>query len=413
MRISKKNLPRKFTVGRQSDIDLTEVARIMLASDEMVTFVTESSAEYDVVRKDWGFYATPSLNNRLIGKGLAGVLVRNATGRYYVLLVQEHREAAFNSYLRKERLEIVARFGDTSDPNIVVDLRQLSDDSDNLNHHTCLCHSSEFEVLFQYKEPPIGETRLAIKGRDGIDIDYRRVIKRCVACGHCVSEHDLPLENLYDGDYVTATYGGPDGMQSTFDRIVGLGHDRSDNHWRMEWIEQHLPPETEHVGLRKLLDIGSGLGVFLSGMTDRGWYGTGLDPDPRAVQHLVTNVLVEGVVGDFLNDDLHTLERSLGKYYLITLNKVLEHVRSPVEMLKRVRHFLGSDSWCYIEVPDAEGAARDGSEREEFFIEHHHIFSALSINHLIDSAKFRLEALSRTREPSGKYTLRAMLRAKD
>ena len=32
----------------------------------------------------------------------------------------------------------------------------------------------------------------------------------------------------------------------------------------------------------------------------------------------------------------------------------------------------------YVELPDAEGAALHGPGREEFFIEHHHVFSAAS-----------------------------------
>jgi hypothetical protein len=51
--------------------------------------VTKSGAEYDVAAKDWGFYATPSLNGRLQQFGLRGVLIRNrGTGRYFVLLVE-------------------------------------------------------------------------------------------------------------------------------------------------------------------------------------------------------------------------------------------------------------------------------------------------------------------------------------
>ena len=71
--------------------------------------MTESGAEYDVARKDWGFYATPSLNGRLETFGLRGVLIRNTlTGRYFVLLVERGREDAFAAYMAQESLEVVA-----------------------------------------------------------------------------------------------------------------------------------------------------------------------------------------------------------------------------------------------------------------------------------------------------------------
>src|SRR5438105_15753607 len=69
--------PRAFQVGRTEKIWIRDCAHISLEPDEQVTFLTGEGAEYDVARKDWGFYATPSLNSRLARFGLRGVLVRN------------------------------------------------------------------------------------------------------------------------------------------------------------------------------------------------------------------------------------------------------------------------------------------------------------------------------------------------
>ena len=38
---------------------------VYLAPNEQLTFVTENKNRYDVARKYWGFYATPSINSRL------------------------------------------------------------------------------------------------------------------------------------------------------------------------------------------------------------------------------------------------------------------------------------------------------------------------------------------------------------
>jgi hypothetical protein len=80
---------------------------VHLQPDEQVTFVTEQGAEYDLARKDWGFYATPSLNSRLLNFGLRGVLVKNRLGRYFLMLVQQEKEALFNDYLKVEGLELI------------------------------------------------------------------------------------------------------------------------------------------------------------------------------------------------------------------------------------------------------------------------------------------------------------------
>jgi hypothetical protein len=73
-----------------------------------VTFTTAAGGEYDVARKAWGFYATPSLNGRLPDHGLRPALAANAQGRLYLLLVEAGREPEFEAYLAGESMRVVA-----------------------------------------------------------------------------------------------------------------------------------------------------------------------------------------------------------------------------------------------------------------------------------------------------------------
>ena len=62
-----------------------------------------------MARKEWGFYATPSLNGRLEQFGLRGVLIKNrATGKFFVLLVEKGKEKKFDDYCEQENLSVVA-----------------------------------------------------------------------------------------------------------------------------------------------------------------------------------------------------------------------------------------------------------------------------------------------------------------
>jgi len=109
MNFEEKRPPRRFVVGSGVGIEMKDCGTVCLEADEQVTFMTPAGAEYDVARKDWGFYATPSLNGRLERFGLRGVLVRNTvSGRYFVLLVERGREAFFDAYREQERLAIVS-----------------------------------------------------------------------------------------------------------------------------------------------------------------------------------------------------------------------------------------------------------------------------------------------------------------
>lgn len=101
--------PRRFTVGNARRFDMSDCGNVFLEPDEQVTFVTPAGAEFDVAAKDWGFYATPSLNGRLEHFDLRGVLIQNRdTGRYFILLVARGKEALFDAYCEEENLRIVS-----------------------------------------------------------------------------------------------------------------------------------------------------------------------------------------------------------------------------------------------------------------------------------------------------------------
>lgn len=107
MRFEPKEPPRRFTVGFDGAVSLADCGRLRLEADEQVTLTTEGGGEYDVVRKAWGFYATPSLNGRLARFGLRGALASNRIGQIFLLLVESGKEAAFEDYVAGEGMRIV------------------------------------------------------------------------------------------------------------------------------------------------------------------------------------------------------------------------------------------------------------------------------------------------------------------
>lgn len=113
MRVDLKKPPRRFAVG-DGTLQLAHVADVALDWDEMVTFVTDQGTEFDVVRKDWGYYATPSLNGRLPDKGLRPVLCASGD-RLYLLLCEAGREADFADYLAGQKMRAL-RWLDTAHP---------------------------------------------------------------------------------------------------------------------------------------------------------------------------------------------------------------------------------------------------------------------------------------------------------
>ena len=74
---------------------------------------------------------------------------------------------------------------------------------------------------------------------------------------------------------------------------------------------------------------------------------------------------------------------------------------------------LKKNGYIYIEVPDADSASqtKNGKHREEFYVDHLHIFSLKSLTNCLTKSKFNLLEINKIFEPSGKYTIYAFAQA--
>lgn len=275
----------------------------------------------------------------------------------------------------------------------------MGDTGTNGAERACPCGAAALTPVFEFTAPPAGEVRYQFASAGA----YRRRLLRCDNCGHFVSVHSMDAGGLYSGPYVTATY-GDDGMSAAFDRIVKLPPERSDNAGRVRRVREFADCHFAGAAVqRTILDVGSGLCVFLHGMKAAGWTCTALDPDPRAANHARNRVGVDARHGDLVS------VVDLGRFDVVTLNKVLEHVDDPAAMLARAARHVREGGFVYVEVPDGEHAIVEGVDREEFFIDHLHAFSASSLGVLAERGGFGTARLEAIREPSGKYTLFAFL----
>jgi 2-polyprenyl-3-methyl-5-hydroxy-6-metoxy-1,4-benzoquinol methylase len=264
----------------------------------------------------------------------------------------------------------------------------------------CLCGGFDWLPECTFTEPPPEEPCYGATA-----CGYRRTVYRCTVCGHYRNAHEMDTAALYRGDYNSSTYGDAGGMRARFERVNALPAEQSDNAGRVAHICAYfdqLDPKRKLA--RSVLDIGSGLGVFAYRMKQAGWQCACIDPDERSVAHAREHIGLQAFHGTFPG------VQGLDRYGLITFNKVLEHVLDPAVMLAASREYLNEGGRVYIELPDGEAAAAtEGFTREEFFVDHWHIFSMSSLSLLATRACFRVERIERLHEPSGKYTLRAFL----
>jgi SAM-dependent methyltransferase len=174
--------------------------------------------------------------------------------------------------------------------------------------------------------------RLAhVEGHDIID---------CAGCGfrHAVP---LPQPAMLEQTYRETYYAEE---KPTF-----LHHAGEDQAWaelaqtdRLETLESILPPDR-----RRLLDIGSGPGFFLKTAQTRGWDVLGIEPSRQAAAH--ARELGVPVVEGFFNADSAP---GLGRFDVVHMNNVLEHIPDPIALVTLARDLLNPGGLVCINVPN-------------------------------------------------------------
>ena len=108
---------------------------------------------------------------------------------------------------------------------------------------------------------------------------------------------------------------------------------------------RHIPKSMCHQNT-KLLDFGCGSGSFLLRAQAMGIDVTGLEPDPAAVAVMKTKGL------NVIQGDLQTLQSQAVIYDYITLNHVIEHVKSPKELLAGIHEILAPGGYIWLGLPN-------------------------------------------------------------
>ena len=106
MKVYRKRTPRNFLVSKKNNIYLKDVGKVNLGINENLTFTSSGSKKYEVCRKDWGYYATPSINSRLKKNGFKTALAKQKK-KYFILLVDKKKISKFKTYCRIENYKII------------------------------------------------------------------------------------------------------------------------------------------------------------------------------------------------------------------------------------------------------------------------------------------------------------------
>lgn len=262
-----------------------------------------------------------------------------------------------------------------------------------------LCDADSCKLVSTITEKPQREIELGIRVED-----YLRKIYSCNKCGVFFNLFSYDLDELYKGTYNKATYRNR--ILDNYLRIREIPKEQSINKQRVKRVLRFAREHGFKFSETNVLDVGSGLCVFLGELKDYGFKCHCIDPDPFSIEHARKNVKVDSAFCGTLNEFSSDIP-----FDIISFNKVIEHVKNPVAVLMKSKALLSDKGFVYIELPDATSAMQAGTvqERQEFFIEHYTIFTTKSLEYLVSKAGFGCVEMKAIREPADKYTLYAFL----
>ena len=101
-----KKRKRKFNPSKRSKIILKDCGSIILEDNEQITFTNNlGKNNYDVTKKNWGYYATPSINSRLKNNNFnTHIIINQKTNKFFIFLVENKKKKEFSRYLKSENL---------------------------------------------------------------------------------------------------------------------------------------------------------------------------------------------------------------------------------------------------------------------------------------------------------------------
>jgi 2-polyprenyl-3-methyl-5-hydroxy-6-metoxy-1,4-benzoquinol methylase len=149
-----------------------------------------------------------------------------------------------------------------------------------------------------------------------------------------------------------------------------------------------LVVEFRHRGPQRLLDVGSGDGVFLAAMQGAGWDVSGLEPDPVAARRAREKLGVR-----VLDGSLDTVDPGAGAFDVVTARHVLEHVHDPVAFLTSCYRALRPGGRLIVLTPNSRSYCHRIFGRHWQHLDpprHLHVFSRSSLEKCAAAARLRL-----------------------
>lgn len=275
-----------------------------------------------------------------------------------------------------------------------------------MNFECNLCKSQKKPNIIRSIDTPDRFERQLRRSHKG----YERYWVRCAECGaggHVMDNETTRIVSEIADKYYDLDLGGLSDLEDKYQRVMGLPDEKSDNAGRSKrvarWLADTFSEGRWHAV--SICDIGSGLGLFPSKLLNVAIdYNVTIDrcvaveTDPLAFEFLSRFSGFEVLNGFFPDVVLEEM------FSVITLNKVLEHIRQPRDLLKSCLQHLEEGGFLYLEVPCLSNAWLKPDGDDSIQTLHHNLYDIPALSRLLYEEGFMVVRAERINEPSGKIT---------
>jgi 2-polyprenyl-3-methyl-5-hydroxy-6-metoxy-1,4-benzoquinol methylase len=213
----------------------------------------------------------------------------------------------------------------------------------------------------------------------------------CVKCGF-IHANPIPSVEELDEFYNKSFYQEvkPDYLEKTKKELI---------YWQMTYQDKmDVFNKNIKKNNKRILDIGCSGGFFPKYFQDRGWDAVGIEPSPVAAKYarkMGVNVIEEL----FEEVDLKTT----GKFDVVHMAFVLEHVRDPLALLKRAYQMLNKGGMICIESPNdfnpLQAVLKEKLKKKPYWVcllDHINYFTPGSLSRTLKKVGYKPQKLSGT-----------------
>ena len=210
-------------------------------------------------------------------------------------------------------------------------------------------------------------------------------IAYCKSCDHLYTDHKPTIQEvneIYSDDYFFKGGAGYDNYIIQRDMLIKRG-------------EYYADKLSKHTLQGKVLDIGSAAGFILKGFENKGWNGTGIEPNKSMVDYGKHNLGL-----NLINGTIETVEVQ-EKFDLVIIIQVLAHIFDLNSLIKKISQYLNPNGLVLIETWNKD------SWTAKMFGKHWHQYSPPStlnyyskktLNHFMNQQKFSIVAQGRPKK---------------